>query len=73
MLLAVQRQVVFIALVHVHAGYIVQCPFVLDNVVRGNVGTVIDEKMVFPEPCAAHALLLQRGIRAVRTVFVACV
>lgn len=42
MLLAVQRQVVFIALVHVHAGNIVQRPFVLDNVVRGNVGTVID-------------------------------
>lgn len=42
MLLAVQRQVVFIALVHVHAGYIVQRPFVLDNVVRGNIGTVID-------------------------------
>ena len=42
LLLAVQRQVAFIALVHVHAGYIVQRSPVLDNILGRNVGTLVD-------------------------------
>ena len=42
LLLAVQRQVAFIALVHVHAGYIVQRSPVLDNILGRSVGTLVD-------------------------------